>query len=190
MLQAVFVDRDGTIGGNGHFIHPNSFELFPFSQKAIKLLKEKGLKVFAFTNQHRIARGEAKMEDFNVQFETFGFDGAYICPHDQKDECKCHKPKPGLLLKAAEEHSLDLHNCAVIGDVGSTDMLAAQTVGAIKILVRTGWGMESLNAYRHTWYDKAKPDHVADNFGDACNWLVNNIDIIYELRTDAPWRIK
>ncbi|MDY0410172.1 HAD hydrolase-like protein [Paracerasibacillus soli] len=54
-------------------------------------------------------------------------------------DCNCHKPKPGLLLKAAEEHSLDLTKTVVIGDVGS-DMLAAEVVGAKKILVLTGWG--------------------------------------------------
>ncbi len=30
-LQAVFIDRDGTMGGTGHFIHPRDFELFPFA---------------------------------------------------------------------------------------------------------------------------------------------------------------
>lgn len=173
-MEAVFVDRDGTIGGDGHFIHPNNFELFPFSMEAIELLKEKRIKVFAFTNQHRIARGEVELESFHEQFKAFGFDGSYICPHEQKEGCGCHKPKPGLLLKAADEHGLNLSNCAVIGDVGSADMLAAQTVGAIKVLVRTGWGIPSLNAYRHTWYDKAKPDYVAADLLDACKWLVAN----------------
>lgn len=50
--------------GDGHCIHPNRFELFPFSLKALELLKEKGVSIFAFTNQHRIARGEMKMEDY------------------------------------------------------------------------------------------------------------------------------
>ncbi|GIP29348.1 hypothetical protein J23TS9_44780 [Paenibacillus sp. J23TS9] len=36
-IEAVFIDRDGTIGGNGHFIHPNHFELFPNAQLAIDL---------------------------------------------------------------------------------------------------------------------------------------------------------
>ncbi|MDR0267791.1 MAG: hypothetical protein LBJ26_06740, partial [Paenibacillus sp.] len=71
-VQAVFIDRDGTIGGNGHFIHPDDFELFPSAQKAILMLKEQGIKVFAFTNQHRISRGQATMEEFEAQFKTYG----------------------------------------------------------------------------------------------------------------------
>lgn len=53
-VQAVFIDRDGTIGGTGHFIHPRDFELYPNAQEAITLLKQNGMKVFALTNQHRI----------------------------------------------------------------------------------------------------------------------------------------
>lgn len=58
-IQAVFVDRDGTIGGTGHFVHPRDFQLFPNAQAAIDLLKKQGVKVFALTNQHRISLEEA-----------------------------------------------------------------------------------------------------------------------------------
>ncbi|TDF95083.1 HAD-IIIA family hydrolase [Paenibacillus piri] len=170
-LQAVFLDRDGTIGGDGHFIHPRDFELFPFSLNAIGRLKKKGLLVFAFTNQHRIARGQADEADFVRQFAAYGFDGSYICPHAADAGCNCHKPKPGMLLKAAREHGLDLTRCAVIGDVGSTDMLAAAAVGAVKIMVLTGWGKTSLEQYKDNWYDVARPDYIATDLADAVNWL-------------------
>jgi histidinol-phosphate phosphatase family protein len=173
-LQGVFVDRDGTIGGNGHFIHPRDFELFPFSLDAINLLKENGIKVFALTNQHRITRGEASELDFIKQFDSYGFDASYICPHASGTGCQCHKPRPGLLIRAAKEHGLDLTRCAVIGDVGSTDMLAAEAVGAIKILVMTGWGKDSLDVYRHKWSD-VEPDFVASDFLEAVKWLVTNM---------------
>jgi histidinol phosphatase-like enzyme len=62
-IQAVFLVRDGTIGGTGHFIHPNNFELFPSAQESIDFLKKAGLKVFAFTNQYRISRGEASLRN-------------------------------------------------------------------------------------------------------------------------------
>lgn len=128
-LQAVFVDRDGTLGGTGHFIHPLDFELFPSSLEALNLLKEQGIKIFALTNQHNIAKGLATEIDFAQQFESYGFDASYICPHEPEEGCNCHKPQPGLLLRAANEHGLDLTCCAVIGDVGSTDMLAAANCG-------------------------------------------------------------
>lgn len=67
-VQAVFIDRDGTIGGTGHFIHPKEFKLFGNAQDAINLLRDSGLKVLAFTNQYRISRGETTIEEFENQF--------------------------------------------------------------------------------------------------------------------------
>ncbi|WP_274365312.1 HAD-IIIA family hydrolase [Paenibacillus thermotolerans] len=172
-VQAVFIDRDGSIGGTGHFIHPKDFELYPFAAEAIERLKHEGIKVFAFTNQHRISKGEAAEEQFVEQFASFGFDQAYICPHSSDAGCDCRKPSPGMLLRAAEEHRLDLTKCVVIGDVGSTDMLAAERVGAVKILVKTGWGEQSLGKYRSQWAE-AEPDFIADNVLEGVKWLLDN----------------
>lgn len=172
MIDAVFIDRDGTIGGTGHFIHPNEFTPYPFSQDAINLLKKAGLKVFALTNQHRISRGQATIEEFLEEFAGYGFDDSFICPHRPEDLCECHKPKPGLLLDAASKHQLDLTKCVVIGDVGATDMLAASKVGATKILVKTGWGLDSLGNYRQPWAH-VEPDFIADNLLDAVHWILN-----------------
>ncbi|WP_116191563.1 HAD-IIIA family hydrolase [Paenibacillus taihuensis] len=174
-IQAVFADRDGTIGGTGHFIHPRDFELYPSSLEAIQLLKMHGIKVFALTNQHNIAKGLATEEDFTNQFMQYGFDAAYICPHEPEDGCECHKPRPGLLLRAAREHGLDLAHCVVIGDVGSTDMLAASAVGSRRVLVKTGWGKQSLEKYRHKWYEQATPDFVAKDLLDGVRWLIENL---------------
>jgi len=170
-IQAVFIDRDGTIGGTGHFIHPSDFTLYATSQTAINLLKEEGLRVFAFTNQYRIARGEATVQEFEDQFRAYGFDQAYICPH--VEECTCRKPKPGMLQDAAEEHQLDLTRCIVIGDVGDTDMLAAHAVGAKKIIVKTGWGAASLTTYRSKW-SETEPDYIAEDLLEAVHWIIAN----------------
>lgn len=170
-LQAVFIDRDGTIGGTGHFIHPKDFTPYPFSKEALDLLKEKGIKTFACTNQHRISRDEATIEDFINEFQAFGFDDAFICPHGSTEGRECQKPSPGMLHEAAEKYGLDLTKTAFIGDVGATDMLAAHAVGAMKILVQTGWGESSLTQYRHKWAD-IEPDYIAGNLLDAVNWLL------------------
>ncbi|MEK8207535.1 HAD hydrolase-like protein [Paenibacillus sp. FSL L8-0696] len=53
------------------------------------------------------------------------------------------------------------YTTARFGDVGSTDMLAAAAVGAKRILVETGWSKQSLENYRHTWYEVASTDFVA-----------------------------
>ena len=158
------------MGGTGHFIHPRDFTLYPGALGAIKRLQLAGIKVFALTNQHQIARGEANMRDFEQEFQGLGLDGWYICPHETRDGCECHKPKPGMLHRAAQEHGLGLGNCAVIGDVG-TDMLAAAAVGATKVLVRTGWGEGSLKEYRNSWAD-IEPDYIAPDLPSAVDWLM------------------
>lgn len=171
-LQAVFIDRDGTIGGTGHFIHPRDFVLYKGALDAIHLLKGQGIKVFAFTNQHRISKQQASEEEFREQFLSYGFDDAFICPHGNTETCDCRKPKPGMLHAAAAAYDLDLTKCAVIGDVGDTDILAAHVVGAMKVLVKTGWGMGSLTDYRSSWAEVV-PDYIAENLLDAVNWLLS-----------------
>ncbi|MGV3489207.1 MAG: HAD-IIIA family hydrolase [Tuberibacillus sp.] len=169
--EGVFIDRDGTIGGTGHFIHPKEFELYPFSGEALRLLKEHGIKTFACTNQHRIKLGQATINEFYDQFMSYGFDDAFICPHGPEDGCGCRKPQPGMLKEAAEKYNLNLKNTVFIGDVGGTDMLAAHRVGAKKVLVRTGWGEESMRTYRHTWAE-AEPDYIAKDLLDAVKWVI------------------
>ena len=75
-----------------------------------------------------------------------------------------------MLLEAASKHNLDLKKCVVIGDVGGTDMLAAQAVGAMKILVLTGWGQGSLSQYREEWKE-VEPDYIAENLLEAVKWI-------------------
>lgn len=171
-LEAVFIDRDGTIGGTGHFIHPNDFVPYEFSRTAIQLLQSQGIKIFGFTNQHRVSRGEASIVEFQKEFLSYGFDDGFICPHSLLDSCVCRKPKPGMLLEAASKYNLNLKNCVVIGDVGGTDMLAAQAVGALKILVLTGWGKGSLSQYRVEWKD-VEPDYIAENLLEAVKWILD-----------------
>lgn len=72
-IEAVFLDRDGTIGGNGHFIHTDEFKPYENLFSGIKKLKDREIRIFAFTNQHRISRGEAKLEDFKREFDSYGF---------------------------------------------------------------------------------------------------------------------
>lgn len=171
-IEAVFIDRDGTIGGTGHFIHPKDFSPYSFSRDALQILKDNNIKTFACTNQHRISRGEATLDDFYKEFQSYEFDDAFICPHNSDDDCNCHKPKPGMLLEASKKYKIDLTKTVFIGDVGSTDMLAAHAVGAIKVLVLTGWGHSSLNQYRDKWAE-IEPDYVAENLLDAVKWVIS-----------------
>lgn len=168
--MAVFIDRDGTIGGGNEVVYPSNFKLYSYSIESIELLKQNGVKVFAFTNQPGISRGEAFEEDFQNELVSFGFHHAYICPHQHGEGCNCRKPAIGMLQMASEEHHLDLTKCVVIGDRW-TDMVAAYRAGCQKILVQTGAGVDALTRYREKWMD-IEPDYVAKNLLDASYWLL------------------
>ena len=174
-LQAVFIDRDGTLGGSDTVIYPGEFELFPFSAEALTMLHDARIPVFSFTNQPGIARGEATLDDFHKELISFGFDHICICPHTPDEHCSCRKPSPEMLINAAKQHGLQLDKCAVIGDRW-TDMVAAHAAGCIKVLVTTGSGNKdylrySNNEYFGDWL-KAIPNYVAENLLGAVRWLL------------------
>ncbi|MBU5438731.1 HAD-IIIA family hydrolase [Tissierella sp. MSJ-40] len=168
-IQAVFIDRDGTIGGSNEVSYPGVFQLFSFSDKSIKALKELGVKLYGFTNQPGISRGDVMEEDFINEMINFGFDGAYICPHQHTEGCKCRKPSPEMLYRAAEENDLDLTKCIVIGDRWS-DILAGYNAGCLNILVLTGAGKEALNQYRYKW-ESIEANYIARDLEDAVRWI-------------------
>lgn len=172
MIKAVFLDRDGTLGGDDSVIYPGQFVLFPFAEEAIRLLKESEVKIFGFTNQPGISKGEAIKQDFIEELCGFGLDGAFICPHLSEHNCECRKPKPGLLIKAAQEYGFNLEECAVIGDRWS-DMLAAYQVNAKKVLVLTGAGKDAIGKHRSKW-SEVEPDYVADNVLHAVRWILDS----------------
>ena len=89
--RAVFLDRDGTMAKDVHYCsHPQDFELFPSTAKAVRLLNEHGFKVIVVTNQSGIARGyfteETLAEIHQKMKEELAKEGAwvdavYYCPH-------------------------------------------------------------------------------------------------------------
>lgn len=152
---AVFLDRDGTINKYKGFIRrPEEFELIPGVASAIRRLNEAGYLVIVATNQPVIARGETTVEGLNEihnKMETLlGNEGAYVdgiyyCPHhphkgyegevpELKIDCECRKPKPGLLLKAAQDFNIDLNESYMIGD-SENDIAAGYNAGCKTILV-------------------------------------------------------
>ena len=167
--RAVFLDRDGTLGGDGGYCHPDEFQLFPTAAPAIRLLNDARYKVIVVTNQTHIGRGEITLEQVEASFRRLNaelgvegahLDGWYVCPHRLVDACRCRKPSPSLLLQAAQEYDLDLASSWMVGDSGAGDMLAGAAAGCRLVLVRTGWGENSLGAYRDTWA-AVEPDYVA-----------------------------
>ncbi|MFS0752120.1 HAD-IIIA family hydrolase [Oceanobacillus sp. 1P07AA] len=167
-LEAVFLDREGTIGGDDKVHYPGDFKMFEKSKENIDYLK-KSVQVFSFTNQPGISFGEARKEDFYKELIGFGFDDVFICPHHHKEGCKCRKPNGGMLKDASNKYQLNLNNCIIIGDRWS-DMVAASKTNSVKILVKTGAGTSTL----HDHFEKLKGieiDFVAENLTEAVNWI-------------------
>ena len=69
-IQAIFIDRDGTIGGDTTIHYPGSFTLFPFTKASLQKLKANHIKIFSFTNQPGIADGIATIADFSQELKA------------------------------------------------------------------------------------------------------------------------
>lgn len=153
--KAIFLDRDGTINKYVGFLRDiNDFELIDGVAEAIKEINRSGYLAVIITNQPVIARGEVTYEELNEihnKMETLlGKQGAYLdaiyyCPHhpdsgfdgevkELKFDCDCRKPKPGLLLKAAEELNIDLSKSWMIGD-SKNDIMAGKNAGCKTALI-------------------------------------------------------
>ena len=169
--QAVFIDRDGTMGDNPEIKHPQEFVPFIFLPEAINLLKSQSEYVFALTNQSCIARGDDNNYDFKAEFTALGLNDFFICPHNDPDNCNCRKPKPGLFYKARDKYNLDLSKCVMIGDRWS-DMKAAEAAEVHTILVLSGRGKSALSSDRGKWNPDAA-DYIAKDILDAALWIKN-----------------
>ena len=167
--QAVFFDRDGTLGSAQEVRVPTDVDLLEGIPETFAALKAAGLLVYIVTNQSCIARGLDNGYDFGAEFRSYGADGWYICPHDTQDGCNCRKPQNGLLLQAQRENGLDLTRCIMIGD-RRTDVLCGQSVGALGILVRTGRGLAE-EADQKDW----RADMVFDDFRQAADWIIKEV---------------
>ena len=146
MFKAVFLDRDGVINEErkDYVKNLDEFIILKGVSKAIKLLKEKNFLVIIITNQSAINRKLLTNNGLNeihnhlqdvLKNDDTSYDAIYYCPHKPEENCKCRKPKPGLLLRAAEEHSIDMKNSFLIGD-SMTDIEAADTAGCKGILLK------------------------------------------------------
>lgn len=180
MEKCVFVDRDGTLGGDGHFCNPDKFELYDFSSFAIRMLNEVGYKVIVITNQSHIASGGITREQVDNSFykiqdrlrlDGAHLDGWYVCPHGPYDGCECRKPLPYLLHKAAQDFNIDLANSYMIGDRGDSDMCAADAAGCHPLLVLTGLGKNSYYEFRNT-RKHVTPILVASNIEEATKSII------------------
>ncbi len=136
---AVLLDRDGVlvrlVWRAGRWVSPRQlaeFALLPGAAAAVTRLRAAGLPVIVVTNQPDLARGLLEMRTLAEMHRQLAaqlaVDAIYVCPHDDADGCACRKPRPGLLLAAARDFSLDLRRSFLVGDSWK-DIAAGQAVG-------------------------------------------------------------
>jgi histidinol-phosphate phosphatase family protein len=176
---ALFVDRDGTLVREiGYLSSPDDIELLPGVAGALRTARDEGLPVIVISNQSGVARGwftlervYAAMARLRVRLRAEGveLDGIYFCPHRPEDGCRCRKPSPELLERAAEDQGLSLRDSVMVGDK-RIDAATGQNAGGRGVLVRTGYGGGEDPA--PDVVTDRPPDAVCDDLGAAVEWVI------------------
>jgi D-glycero-D-manno-heptose 1,7-bisphosphate phosphatase len=181
MNRAVFLDRDGTLIEEKHYLQrPEEVVFFPGAGAALHRLQEAGFKLFILTNQSGVGRSYFTLEDVervhqhlirelaqcHVRLHKF-----YVAPEAPDQPSRGRKPSPQFLFDAREEFGIDLSRSYVIGDK-LIDLEAGWNAGVKKsILVRTGYGRE--------WEKKNLPGLdqaiIVDDLPAAAEWILKDL---------------
>lgn len=149
---AVFLDRDGTVLKEKHYLkRATDVELEDGAAEGLALLRKAGYALVIISNQSGLARGfisHVDMEEANaamaLKLERAGVNlsGIFVCPHAPEDKCACRKPSPTLVHEAARKTGLNLKKSYFIGDK-MEDVQTGVNAGVTPILVLTGYGKEA-----------------------------------------------
>ena len=124
---AVFFDRDGVVNvspGEGYVLRWKDFQFAPGIIEALALCKAKGYATIVVTSQQGVGKGlmtQAALDDIHARMQAelekhrAAFDGIYACTH-LSGSCTCRKPSPEMILRAKNDHALDLGRSWLIGD--------------------------------------------------------------------------
>jgi D-glycero-D-manno-heptose 1,7-bisphosphate phosphatase len=145
MTKAVFCDRDGVINVDHGYVHQwAQFDIYPGVPQALARLRQAGWTLILVTNQSGIARGYYDEQAFHLltqQMQAFlqkqnaHFDAVYYCPHLPDaavplfaQNCRCRKPRPGMLEQACSQFNINLSQSVCVGDK-AIDIQAARSAG-------------------------------------------------------------
>lgn len=153
-MRAIFLDKDGTLVENVPFnVNPALIQLTWQAGQALQIFKSLGYRLIVVSNQSGIAKGlftenalkpvENRLAERLIQYGVT-LDGFYYCPHSPDGvvsryaiSCTCRKPMPGMLLRAAKEHGIDLEQSWMIGDI-LHDVEAGRRAGCNTVLIDNG----------------------------------------------------
>jgi D-glycero-D-manno-heptose 1,7-bisphosphate phosphatase len=169
---AVFLDRDGTL------IHTRvvdgiprpptaiaEMKILPGVPDALRRLKAAGFFLVLVTNQPDVARGALERETVENMHEllraALPLDAILCCFHDDSARCACRKPRPGMLLEAAERFGLSLSRSYMVGDRWR-DVIAGRNAGCNTVLL----------ARAYSDMDTAEADHTVQDLQAAADVIV------------------
>lgn len=189
MSRAVFLDRDGTLIRDRHYLgDPEGVEWFPGTREALLRLHEAGFELVVVTNQSGVARGFIEERDVESVHERLRRDlrdhgvplaGIYYCPYlsdapreKYRRDSVLRKPAPGMIHRAADELGLDLTASYMVGDK-SSDVEAGRRAGCRTVRVLTGKGEGASEGGES---DGPRADAVRDDFPGAADWILRDRD--------------
>ena len=183
LRPAVFIDRDGVINEERNYVHQISeFAFLPGAIEGLKKLQDLGYALVVVTNQAGIAKGFYTEADFErltnhmlqkLLKDGVKISGVYHCPHHPNGVvtkftvfCECRKPRPGMLLRAANDLGVLMEKSILVGDKIS-DIEAGFAAGiTTNILVESGHEIEEAS--------KDVATVVCKNLDDAAEWIAIN----------------
>jgi D-glycero-D-manno-heptose 1,7-bisphosphate phosphatase len=174
MKRAIFLDRDGVLNRSavreGRPYAPTSleeFELLPGVTEAVRSLRNAGFLLIVVTNQPDVATGVLRRHVLDQIHQALRFllpiDDIKVCCHVDKDGCPCRKPRPGLLLEAAREWSIDLNHSFMVGDRWR-DVSAGKAAGCKTIFVDCGYAEKQIDS----------PDFIVTSLPDAVKIILRS----------------
>ena len=137
-IKTIFLDRDGVINKDIKYLYRiDDFIFIDGIFDACSYFEKLGFKIIIVTNQSGINRNLYTENDYqkltNWMLSQFRDNHINIldifhCPHGPKSNCKCRKPKAGMLIEAQIKYDIDMENSWLIGDQ-ERDILAAKSAG-------------------------------------------------------------
>lgn len=172
MRPAVFLDRDGVIVipqfRDRRSFPPRrvaDFRLYPEAEPSLRLLKQAGFALAVITNQPDVGHGLIARSELDAMHEIMmrelPLDAVKACCHRQGDYCDCRKPKPGMIIEAADELRIDLSKSFMVGDRRS-DIEAGRAAGCITVFIDRDYAEPAPDS----------PNHVVRSIAEAAEIII------------------